>query len=78
MGVPSVPADEESSEEAGIKAIDQRIAILKAVFVEANHDQSEDFVDQGLHRYDEAGKVAKKLLAEGKLPPGPEEQQISL
>lgn len=64
MGVPPVPADQESSEEAEFVAIDQRIAILKALFVESNRDQPDDFLDQGLKRYDEAGKMAKLLLRE--------------
>jgi hypothetical protein len=64
MGLPKVPADEESSEEAQIRAIEQRVAILKAVFVEANRNQSEDFIDRGLRIYDEAGKSAKILLKE--------------
>jgi hypothetical protein len=64
MGVPKVPADEESSEEAQMTAIEQRVAILKAVFVEANRNRSEDFIDRGLLVYDQAGKVAKILLKE--------------
>jgi hypothetical protein len=64
MGVPKVPADEESSEEAQVTAIEQRVAILKAVFVEANRNQSEDFIDRGLLVYDKAGKAAKILLKE--------------
>ncbi len=64
MGVPKVPADEESSKDAQITAIEQRVAILKAVFVEANRNQSEDFVDRGLLIYDQAGKMARILLKE--------------
>ena len=64
MGVPKVPADEEASEEGQMTAIEQRVAILKAVFVEANRNQSEDFIDRGLLVYDRAGKVAKILLKE--------------
>jgi hypothetical protein len=64
MGVPKVPADEESSEDAQITAIEQRVAILKAVFVEANRNQSGDFIDRGLLIYDQAGKVARILLKE--------------
>jgi hypothetical protein len=64
MGVPKVPADEESAEDAQMTAIEQRVAILKAVFVEANRNQSEDFIDRGLHLYDQAGKMAKILLKE--------------
>jgi hypothetical protein len=64
MGVPPVPADQESAEESPAVAIDQRVNILKAVFVEANKDQSDEFVDEGLRRYDQAGKMAKALLKE--------------
>lgn len=64
MGVPRVPADEDSSEEAQIAAVEQRVAILKAVFVETNRNQTEDFIDRGLLIYDQAGKMAKVLLKE--------------
>ena len=64
MGMPYVPADEDSSEDAAITAIDQRVAILKAVFVEANAHETDDFLDQGLRRYDQAGNMAKILLEE--------------
>jgi hypothetical protein len=64
MGVPPVPADQESAEEAPAVAIDQRVSILKAVFVEANKDQNDEFVDEGLRRYDQAGNMAKALLKE--------------
>ena len=69
MGVPQVPADRDNSPDAAITAIDQRLAILKAVFVEVNKDQPEDFINKGLLRYDESGKIAKQMLEEGKLPP---------
>lgn len=62
IGVPRVPADEEGSEDAALKAIDQRIIILKALFVESNGDREDDFLDQGLKRYDQAGQLAKILL----------------
>lgn len=62
MGIPHVPADDDPSEDAPMEAIDQRVPILKAVFVEANRDQEDDFLDQGLIRYDQAGKMAKILL----------------
>jgi hypothetical protein len=62
MGVPRVPADEDPSPDAPMAAIDQRVSILKAVFVEVNGDQTEDFIDQGLALYDQAGHVAKVLL----------------
>ena len=64
MGVPPVPADQESAEDAPAEAIDQRVSILKAVFVEANKNQADSFIDEGLRRYDQAGKVAKALLRE--------------
>jgi hypothetical protein len=64
MGVPPVPADQEPAEEAPAQAIDQRVSILKAVFVEANRNLDEDFIDEGLRRYDQAGKMAKALLKE--------------
>jgi len=66
MGVPRVPADEDSSEDAALSAIDQRVAILKATFVEANREQPETFIDQGLKRYDEAGQMAKQMLEEAR------------
>ena len=68
MGIPFVPADEDSSEDGPMIAIDQRISILKAVFVEVNKDQPEDFINKGLLRYDESGKMAKQMLEEGNLP----------
>ena len=64
MGVPSVPADEDPSDDSAIVAIDQRVNILKAVFVESNKDQPDDFLDQGLAIYDQAGERAKTLLNE--------------
>ena len=70
MGIPHVPADEDPSEEASLAAIDQRVTILKAVFVEANRDQEDEFLDQGLIRYDQAGKMAKILLHSSDSVPG--------
>jgi len=64
MGIPRVPADEDTSPNAPITAIDQRVVILKAVFVEVNRERPEGFLDQGLAKYDEAGKRAKELLKE--------------
>ena len=64
MGVPPVPADQDSDEDAPAHAIDQRVSILKAVFVEANRTQEDGFIDEGLRRYDQAGKMAKALLKE--------------
>jgi hypothetical protein len=72
MGVPRVPADEDSSEEASITAVEQRVAILKAVFVETNRNQTEDFIDRGLLIYDQAGKMAKLLLKEADSVPDSE------
>jgi hypothetical protein len=69
MGVPPVPADQESAEEAPAQAIDQRVSILKAVFVEANRSLDDDFIDEGLRRYDQAGKMAKALLKENTREP---------
>jgi hypothetical protein len=62
MGVPQVPADDDPSEDAPVTAVDQRVTILKAVFVEANRDKPEGFLDEGLKRYDQAGKMAKMML----------------
>jgi len=59
-------------------AIDQRVAILKAVFVEVNGDQPDAFLDHiypYLGRYDQAGKMAKKLLNE--TDPGPESKETT-
>lgn len=65
MGVPSVPADDDETPEGPVIAIDQRVAILKAVFVEVNREKDDSFLDQALALYDEAGKIAKMLLKEG-------------
>ena len=65
MGIPEVPADGETAPGAPLKAVDQRVAILKAVFVELNRDQTDAFIDKGMVRYDEAGHRAKELLHEG-------------
>lgn len=62
MGVPHVPADEDSGEDARLEAIDQRVSIFKALFVEINKDEPEEFVDEGLRRYDQAAGEAKSLL----------------
>ena len=63
-GVPAVPGDEDHSEKGQIIALDQRLNILKAVFVELNKNMSDDFLDQGLKIYDQAGKSAKAMLLE--------------
>ncbi len=62
MGIPNVPADDDESEGSPIAAVDQRINILKVVFVEINGDQEDEFIDKGLVRYDQAGKMAKIML----------------
>jgi hypothetical protein len=64
MGIPDVPADNDPSPEGCAAAIDQRVAILKAVFVEANGSRNDAFLDEGLSRYDRAGDAAKRLLEE--------------
>ncbi|MBW1721707.1 MAG: hypothetical protein JRH13_04825 [Deltaproteobacteria bacterium] len=64
MGIPSVPADKDTSDKASMEAVDQRISILKAVFVEVNREQPEEFLDKGLLTYDQAGKMAKLMLNE--------------
>lgn len=64
MGIPRVPADEGQSEQAQIAAIDQRVTILKAVFVEVNRKEADDFIDRGLCIYDQAGKRARLMLQE--------------
>ena len=69
MGVPEVPADKDPSPDSVFVAIDQRATILKAVFVEVNRDQPEDFLDKGLRQYDQANKLAKKMLKEGEFEP---------
>jgi hypothetical protein len=68
-GVPYVPADEDPSDDAAMTAIEQRVTILKAVFVEVNKGQTEDFIDQGLEIYDEAAKMAKVMLQEASSEP---------
>ena len=62
MGIPRVPADEDTAEDSQLVAIDQRVTILKDVFVEVNKDQPDDFLDKGLAIYDQAGKIAKTML----------------
>ena len=62
MGIPHVPADKDRAEDAQMVAIDQRVSILKAVFVEVNRDQADEFINDGLKLYDEAGEMAKRLL----------------
>ncbi len=64
MGVPHVPADEDPEVFTSSEAIEQRINILKVTFVEVNRNQTEDFLNQGLSIYDQAGKKAKVFLKE--------------
>lgn len=65
IGVPPVPADEDDSEEGKLVALDQRLNILKAVFVELNRNMPDPFLDQGLTIYDQAGENARKMLKIG-------------
>lgn len=64
MGFPRVPADDDTGENARMEAIDQRVSIFKALFVEINKERPEKFVDEGLRRYDRAAAAAKVLLEE--------------
>ena len=73
MGVPPVPADKDTSDDAQLAALEQRVTILKAVFAEVNRDQQEEFLDQGLSRYDEASKMARLLLKDPDKNPTPAE-----
>jgi hypothetical protein len=65
IGFPRVPADDEAGEDARMDAVDQRVSIFKALFVEINRNSPEGFVDEGLRRYDQAALAAKSLLEEG-------------
>jgi hypothetical protein len=65
MGIPRVPADEDTEEDSPIVAIDQRVNILKSVFVEVNSVQPEEFLDRGLAIYDQASRIAKSMLKAG-------------
>jgi hypothetical protein len=69
MGIPSVPADDQGQDNADLLAVDQRVAILKAVFVEVNRGQPDAFLDEGLVTYDRAAEAARRLLRENR-PPG--------
>ncbi|MCF8144768.1 MAG: hypothetical protein K9N21_12700 [Deltaproteobacteria bacterium] len=64
VGVPPVPADGDDSEEGKLAALDQRLNILKAVFVELNRNMPDPFLDQGLGIYDTAGKNAREMIRE--------------
>lgn len=61
-GVPPVPADGDSSEEGQLLALEQRLNILKAVFVELNRKMPDEFLDQGLAIYDRAGASVRHML----------------
>lgn len=67
IGVPPVPADEDASEEGKLLALDQRLNILKAVFVELNRNMPDPFLDQGLAIYDAAGQSAREMIREKRL-----------
>ena len=62
IGVPPVPADDDRSEEGQLTALDQRLNILKAVFVELNREMPDAFLDEGLTIYDQAGASTRDLL----------------
>jgi hypothetical protein len=64
VGVPPVPADEDDSEEGKLVALEQRLNILKAVFVELNRNMPDPFLDQGLSIYDKAGESARDMIRE--------------
>jgi len=64
VGLPRVPADDDPSTDSSFEAIDQKVTILKAVFIELNKKASEAFLDLGLNLYDMAGKRAKGMLRE--------------
>ena len=68
-GMPDVPADEEDGPDAPFKAVDQRVAILKAVFVEVHKEQDDTFLDEALNIYDEAARLAKLLIKEAGTTP---------
>jgi hypothetical protein len=69
LGIPHVPADQDNRADAPMAAIDQRISILKVLFVEANRDRPDDFLDEGLRRYDLACAMAKMILQEEERKP---------
>ena len=64
VGVPPVPADDDPSETAQMAAVDQRVNILKAVFVELNRNMPDCFLDEGLGIYDQAVKSVRTMLNE--------------
>ncbi len=66
VGVPPVPADEDPSETAHMAAVDQRVNILKAIFVELNRSMPDPFLDEGLGIYDQAVKAVRAMLEENR------------
>ena len=64
VGVPPVPADEDPSETAQMAAVDQRVNILKAIFVELNRSMPDRFLDEGLGIYDQAVRSVRTMLEE--------------
>jgi len=66
IGIPPVPADGDESEEGKLVALEQRLNILKAVFVELNRNMPDLFLDQGLIIYDKAGESARDMIRLGK------------
>ena len=64
VGVPPVPADEDPSETGQMAAVDQRVNILKAIFVELNRRMPDGFLDEGLSIYDQAVRSVRTMLEE--------------
>ena len=64
VGVPPVPADEDPSETGQMAAVDQRVNILKAIFVELNKSMPDCFLDEGLGIYDRAVRSVRTMLEE--------------
>ena len=65
IGFPPVPGDADRSEQGQMTALDQRLNILKAVFVELNRNMPDDFLDKGLKIYDQAGENARDMIRLG-------------
>lgn len=66
VGIPPVPADGDDSEDGKLAALEQRLNILKAVFVELNRNMPDTFLDQGLGIYDKAGENARDMIRLGR------------
>ena len=64
VGVPPVSADEDPSETGQMAAVDQRVNILKAIFVELNKSMPDCFLDEGLDIYDQAVRSVRTMLEE--------------